>query len=148
MRRFRIVVASISLLLSAAIALAQDSPAGRWRTIDKASGQPKSIVVVWEERGSLFGKVEKVFDPFPKESNPRCDACQGDLHDKPVIGMKILWDLSKHGDEWSGGKVFDPDTGKTYNCTLSLENGGSKLKLRGFIGMSLFGRTEYWIRER
>jgi hypothetical protein len=65
-------VAGAMLTLSAAMAFGQGSPIGRWKTIDDASGQPKSVVVVWEEKGKLVGKVEKVFDPYPKESNPPC----------------------------------------------------------------------------
>jgi uncharacterized protein (DUF2147 family) len=127
---------------------AQNSPVGRWRTIDDASGKPTSIIVIREENGRIIGTIEKVYDPYPKESNPQCTACQKELKNKPIVGMKILWNLSKQGNVWTGGMIFDPDSGKTYNCTLTLENGGSKIKVRGFIGVSLFGRTQYWQREK
>jgi uncharacterized protein (DUF2147 family) len=65
-----------------------------------------------------------------------------------VIGLKILWDLQKDGDAWSGGTILDPENGKTYKCLLSLEEGGEKLKVRGFIGLSLLGRTQYWLRDK
>jgi len=126
----------------------QNSPVGRWRTIDDASGKPASIVVIREENGRITGTIEKVYDPYQKESNPNCTVCQGELKNKPIVGMKILWNLSKQGNGWTGGMIFDPDSGKTYNCTLTLENGGSKMKVRGFIGVSLFGRTQYWKREK
>lgn len=126
----------------------QNSPVGRWRTIDDANGKPASIVEIREENGKLIGRIEKVFASFPKESNPKCAACQGELKDAPLVGMKILWDLAKHDDEWAGGKILDPDSGKTYNCSLAPEKGGTRLKVRGFMGMSLFGRTQYWLREK
>ena len=126
----------------------QRSPVGRWVTMDEATGKPTSIVVLHEENGKIAGTIEKVYDPYPRESNPRCTACKGDLKDKPMIGMKILWDITRRGDVWSGGMIFDPDSGKTYNCSLALESGGSNMKIRGFIGVSLFGRTQYWQREK
>jgi len=126
----------------------QTSPVGRWRTIDDASGKPASIVVIREENGKITGTIEKVYDSYPRESNPKCNACQGELKDKPIVGLKILWNLTRQGDGWTGGMIFDPDSGKTYNCSLTLQDGGNKIKVRGFIGVSLFGRTQYWFREK
>jgi uncharacterized protein (DUF2147 family) len=56
--------------------------------------------------------------------------------------------LQKDGDAWSGGTILDPESGKMYKCLLSLEDGGEKLKVRGFIGLSLLGRTQYWLRDQ
>jgi uncharacterized protein (DUF2147 family) len=123
------------------------SPIGRWKTIDDITGKAKSVVLIWEEGGKLFGRVQKLVDPDPKDPNPTCDGCAGAQKGKPVLGMRILWDLQKDGNGWSGGRILDPATGKTYKCLLSVEDGGSKLKVRGFIGVSLLGRTQYWLRE-
>ena len=86
-------------------------------------------------------------DPYPKDPDPQCDRCEGELKGKPLIGLRILWDLRKDGDEWSGGRILDPDNGKVYKCYVALEDNGEKLKVRGFIGFSLIGRTEYWLRQ-
>jgi hypothetical protein len=75
------------------------------------------------------------------DPNPRCVRCDGDAKDRPLIGLTILWGLQKSGDKWSGGKIRDPDNGKIYKCSIALE--GNKLKVRGFIGFSLLGRTQY-----
>jgi len=83
----------------------QNSPVGRWRTIDDASGKPASIVVIREENGRITGTIEKVYDPYPKESNPNCTVCQGELKNKPIVGMKILWNLSRQGNGWTGGMI-------------------------------------------
>jgi uncharacterized protein (DUF2147 family) len=61
--------------------------------------------------------------------------------------MEILWDLKPEGSAWSGGFIFDPDNGKTYKCVVEVQDGGKKLKVRGFIGFSLLGRTQYWYRD-
>jgi uncharacterized protein (DUF2147 family) len=135
------------ILLSTMFADGQSSPVGRWRTVDDKTGQPSSIVTIWEENGQLTATIEKVFDPYPKESNPKCTACKDELKDKPIVGMKILWGLILRNGSWSGGKIFDPDSGQTYNCALTLDSGGKRLKVRGFLGLSLLGRTQYWLRE-
>jgi uncharacterized protein (DUF2147 family) len=123
------------------------SPIGKWRTVDDSTGKAKSVVTIWEEAGKLYGRIEKLVDPDPKDPNPTCDDCTGDQKGQPVIGLRILWDLQKDGDGWSGGTILDPESGKTYKCLLSVEDGGTKLKVRGFIGLSLLGRTQYWLRE-
>jgi uncharacterized protein (DUF2147 family) len=147
----------VSMLPLSARALEQDagtgvqtyshnSPVGRWKTVDDATGKVKSLVVIWEENRKLYGKIEKLVDPDPRDPNPRCVRCDGEMRDKPLIGLRILWDFQKDGDQWSGGKVLDPDNGKAYKCYLDVEDGGKKLKVRGFIGFSLLGRTQYWLR--
>ncbi len=121
------------------------SPVGIWKTVDDATGKVKSIVRIWEDRGKLYGKVQKLIDPV--EPDPKCDGCSGSEKGKPVLGLRILWDLQKDHDGWSGGTILDPESGKTYKCLVSLEDGGRKLKVRGFIGLALLGRTQYWLRE-
>ncbi|HMG36098.1 MAG TPA: DUF2147 domain-containing protein [Blastocatellia bacterium] len=126
----------------------QASPVGRWRSVDGATGKVNSIVVIWEANGKLYGKIEKLVNPDPGDPNPRCTRCDGELKGRPLIGLQILWDLVKDGDEWSGGRILDPDNGKVYKCYIALEDGGKKLKVRGYLGFSLLGRTEYWLRDQ
>jgi uncharacterized protein (DUF2147 family) len=118
------------------------TPVGRWKTIDDSSHKPKAIVEIWEHAGKLYGKIIKLFREPGEDQDPKCDKCKGDKKDKRVIGMVIVEGLSKNGDEWSGGSILDPDNGKTYKCKMAIEKG--KLKVRGFIGFSLLGRTQYW----
>ncbi|MEF9942731.1 MAG: DUF2147 domain-containing protein, partial [Burkholderiaceae bacterium] len=77
-----------------------------------------------------------------------CDQCSGARKDQPVIGMTILWGLKNEGDEWTGGEILDPKNGKTYKAKAKLVDGGKKLEVRGFLGISLFGRTQTWVREQ
>ncbi|HKH98729.1 MAG TPA: DUF2147 domain-containing protein [Candidatus Sulfotelmatobacter sp.] len=124
--------------------VAQTSPVGRWTTVDDATGKVKSVVALWEENGKLFGKIEEVINADPDNPGHVCLHCEGDLKNKPLVGLRILWDMQKDGDQWSGGKILDPHNGKVYRCTVALQDGGKKLKVRGFIGFSLLGRTQYW----
>ena len=139
-------LASLSLLIASTALAEAPTPQGRWTTIDDETKKPKSVVTLYEENGKLYGKIEKLFRAPTEEQNPVCDKCEGELKDKPIIGMVILRDLVKDGDEWSGGTVLDPGNGKTYKCLVAVEDGGKKLKVRGYIGFSLLGRTQYWVR--
>jgi uncharacterized protein (DUF2147 family) len=134
-------------VLFASSALAQaPSAVGRWTTIDDETKKPKSVVTLWEENGKLYGKIEKLHREPNEEQNPVCDKCEGALKNQPILGMTILRDLKKNGSEWSGGTILDPGNGKTYSCIVAVEDGGKKLKVRGFIGVPLLGRTQYWMR--
>ncbi len=147
----RTVLIGLLLLTGALVnapARADDtSPVGKWKTIDDKSGKPKSIVAIWEQDGKLYGKVDQLLDPKPDDPHPVCKKCEGDLKDKPILGMRIMWDLKKAGETWTGGRIMDPDNGKTYRCNVTLADGGKRLLVRGFIGMALLGRTQTWLRE-
>ncbi len=138
----------LAVLLAAAVTVhAADAPTpvGTWTTIDDATGKPKSIVEIDEHDGELTGKVLQVLQS-DQGPNPICKACDGERKDRPIEGMTILWGVKQDGDSWSGGKILDPKNGKVYGCKLHPIEGGRKLEVRGFIGISLIGRTQTWIR--
>lgn len=136
------------VLLVSVSATAQDSIVGRWKTIDDETGKPKSIVEISEKDGVVTGKIERLFREPSEEQNPKCDKCSGDKKDQLIIGMQILSGLKKDGDnKWAGGQILDPKNGKTYSCKVELIENGQKLKMRGYIGFSLLGRTQVWQRE-
>ena len=143
---FAIIMAGIGLSGFAAAA-EETSPVGNWKTIDDKTGKVKSIVQIFEANGELKGKVEKLFSPPAKSENPICDKCEGELKDKPVLGMVIMWGLKKDGNEYTDGHILDPAEGKIYKCKIKLAEDGKQLELRGFVGISLLGRTQTWIRE-
>jgi uncharacterized protein (DUF2147 family) len=120
------------------------SPVGRWKTIDDATGKVKSIVELREESGKLYGTIETLFDP--PVPHPTCYLCSGAPKDRPLVGLQVLWAFHPEGSGWSGGQVLDPETGRIYRASLALEDGGKKLRLHGYFGIPLFGRTEHWVR--
>jgi uncharacterized protein (DUF2147 family) len=148
MLKSRFIVALTLGLAFGAPALAQDltSPAGQWTTIDDESGKPKSIVQIDVANDQLTGKVVEVLWS-ERGPHPVCEKCEGDRKDKPVEGMTIIWDMKKSGDGWEGGTILDPKSGKTYGCKIHLIEGGQKLEVRGFKGISLLGRTQTWVRK-
>lgn len=133
-------------LLFAAQAWADDtSPVGTWTQVDDNTGRPKSIIEITElPNGTLQAVVKKVLfsDQGP---HPICKACDGELHNKPVEGMTIMWGVKKDGDVWDGGRILDPAKGKDYRVELSLTDNGQKLDVKGFL--LFFHRTQTWIRK-
>jgi len=128
-------------------AQASESPVGLWRTIDDKTGKEKSLVRIVEANGELRASIEKLFREPHEEPNPNCDKCPGDRKNKPVLGMMIMTGLKKAGSEFEGGEILDPANGKIYRVKMWTAEGGKKLNVRGFIGVSLLGRTQVWIRE-
>jgi uncharacterized protein (DUF2147 family) len=123
------------------------SPVGRWRTVDDATGKARSVVEIVETDGELQGRILQLIDPPGGNMNPLCKKCEGERKDQPVVGMTFLWGLKHDDGQWSGGSILDPNNGKIYRAKASLIDGGSKLEVRGFIGISLIGRTQVWLRE-
>ncbi len=124
--------------------------AGTWKTIDDKTGKPKALIHIAEQPdGSYSGTIIKGL--MPGTNQPRiCTLCSGALKDQPMIGLTILTGLrqdAEHRHSFSGGEIVDPDSGKTYHCNAQLVDDGAKLEVRGYIGISLFGRTQTWVRE-
>lgn len=119
---------------------------GSWKTVDDVTGEAKSIVEIYEKDGKAYGKIIKILDPnAPKDA--KCEECSGKDKDKLIVGLTFLRGLEKDGDEYNGGTILDPENGKEYKSYIQLES-KDKLKVRGYIGFSLLGRTQYWYRVK
>lgn len=112
---------------------------GKWKTIDDETKQAKSIVEIYKKGDQYYGKVSQL---LIKPANPNCTECKDDRKNKPILGLEIIRGLKKDGDEFTGGTITDPKTGKTYKCTIT--KSGDKLNVRGYVGISLMGRTQTW----
>ncbi|MBL7542379.1 MAG: DUF2147 domain-containing protein [Bdellovibrionaceae bacterium] len=144
------IIVKISLILGlwVSIAWSAASPVGIWKTVDDETGHVKSLVEITESSGELKGKIVKLFRKPDEDQDPRCEKCEGDKKDKPILGLDILWGLKKDSDaKWSGGEIMDPKKGKIYSCKMEVIDDGKKLRVRGFLGFSLLGRTQTWERQ-
>lgn len=131
----------------AAAPSATATPIGIWKTIDDATREPRALIRIYTEPdGSLSGKIIKVLD---KDANPekRCDECTDDRKNQLIQGLRIIDKMRANGAIWDQGRILDPENGKLYRCKMSLEDGGRKLIVRGYIGVSLLGRSQTWFRE-
>ena len=133
------------VLLLVATTLYSQSVIGKWKTIDDETNKPKSIVEIYEKSGKIYGKVIEITELEHKKKV--CSNCTGDDKNKPILGMIVIKGLLKEGIEYNSGKILDPKNGKLYKCYITLET-NDKLKVRGYIGISLFGRTQYWYRVK
>ena len=147
MKAMKTLLAAGTLMLASNLIAAAGSPVGTWRSIDDKTKQERSIITITEENGELKGVVEKIFDQPGDDPAHLCKECKDERKDKPVIGMAILWGLKKDGDSWAGGEILDPKNGKIYRCKMTLSADGKSLNVRGFIGISLLGRTQIWLRQ-
>ncbi|OGR21107.1 MAG: hypothetical protein A3J85_01915 [Desulfobacula sp. RIFOXYA12_FULL_46_16] len=139
------VFSVVFCFLSAGLLLADDtSIVGKWKTIDDKTGEPKSIVEIYEKNGKFYGQIKELFIKEGDNPDPTCDKCPADdpRKDQPTKGMVIVQELVKNNGEYSGGTILDPKEGKIYTCKMWIEDG--KLMLRGYI--AFFYRTQTWQR--
>lgn len=139
------------LLIAGAVmaseAAAQTSPVGLWKSIDDHTGKPMALIRISDSGGELKGRIEKLFSQPEEDKNPKCIKCTDARKDQPVLGMTIIDAMRAEGESFGGGNILDPDNGKVYKSRMTLIEDGKKLRVRGYIGMPLFGRTQVWMRE-
>ena len=135
----------INLLLLIIISYTANSQTifGKWHSFNDETQEVESVIEVYEKNGKAFAKIIEIKNPDRKTAV--CDMCKGSNKNKPILDMEILSGLQMNDDEWSGGKILDPKNGKEYKCYIKLVE-DNKLKIRGYIGFSLLGRTAYWQR--
>lgn len=119
------------------------TPAGLWQPLD-SSGKPLGLIRIFEANGLYYGRIE----PSSPSDDRRalCTRCAGGRHDQPIIGLLLMRHLRLQNGEYVGGDILDPDTGRIYGCTLRLTDGGHQLVMRGYLGISLLGRSQTWRR--
>ena len=128
------------LLLVASTTFAQTPVVGQWKTVDDNSGEVKAIVELFESKGTLNGKILRIFDK--EHPDPVCEACplDDDRYKKKIVGMEIIRGLMPDEDGYSGGHILDPENGRIYRCRVWIEDGN--LMVRGYWGP--FYRTQIW----
>jgi uncharacterized protein (DUF2147 family) len=140
-------VAVVGLCFFASGAAADEaSPIGRWHAFDDKTGKETSIIEITPAGDGLEGKIVKLIPQPGDPPDPHCDKCDGLDKGKPFLGLTIIKGFHKDGDSWDDGTILDPRTGGVYNAEIRVSDDGRKLFMRGYIGLSLFGRTETWLR--
>lgn len=114
---------------------------GKWQSIDE-DNKPTAIVNIFENQGKYYGNIIELFREADEDPNPVCDKCSDDdpRKNQPVLGMQIIKDMVKDGDQYKDGTVLDANNGKVYDCKMWVEDG--VLQVRGYL--FFFFRTQTW----
>lgn len=135
----------LCLLVFSSFSSGADSVAGLWLTQDG-----KAKIQIFKEGDHYSGRIVWLLHPNMPDGQPKLDFHNPDekLRTRPIMGLKLLQNFKYQGNNiWDDGEVYDPTGGKTYSCKMTLID-ANKLEVRGYIGFSLFGRTETWTRTR
>lgn len=125
-----------------------NSAVGYWQTIDKKTNKPSSVIKIWQQDGKYYGKIFKIFTEDGHKTTDRCVKCRGEDKNKPMLGLVIVRNMTYKGNQYVNGQVLDPTSGKIYHAKMWVANKGQELRLRGYIGIPLFGRTATWYRVK
>ena len=139
----KIFTSMILMLAPLAAAFAQDV-VGKWKLEDGTA-----IVEVYQQGDVFNGKIVWLQKPTEADGTPAVDDLIPDpkLRTRQVLGLNMLNNLKKSGNEYTGGSIYDPGNGKTYNCSMKVE--GDILKVRGSLDKrGLIGRTMDWFRVK
>jgi len=116
---------------------------GKWRTIDDETGLEKSIVEIYKKEGKVYGKIIEILNP--KDRDALCDKCEDEEYNQPVLGLVLIKEMTKDGDYYRNGTIFDPERGKKYKCRITLTRDNPNiLQVRGYIAFMY--ATQYWER--
>lgn len=147
----KLALAGVALALSAGAAAAQATTSaasilGRWQT---EGG--KSHVQIYACGPHLCGQIVWLREPLGKDGQPKVDLRNPDQarRAQKIVGLQMLWNFTKSSDPnaWEGGRIYNPEDGDTYKSTMKLRPDG-KLEVRGYVGISLLGKSQYWERAR
>ncbi|CAL2060527.1 DUF2147 domain-containing protein [Tenacibaculum sp. 190524A05c] len=138
----KIIFTSFLLLLS--LYVNGQSIIGQWEIYDDKTKEKKATIEIYESNNQYFAKI---IESYVSDKDAICFTCKGKQKNKPIIGLVFIENLIQDKNEFNGGTILDPENGKTYKCYLKLLN-TNKLKVRGYLGVSIFGRTQYWTRKK
>jgi len=140
---FGLILVSM-VIATPALAVEADAVIGEWYTKDS-----KALVQIYKQGDVYNGKIIWLKEPNNEDGSAKLDTNNPDesRQGQPIVALNLVQGFTyKGGNKWADGTIYDPDNGKTYKCKMNLNDDGT-LKVRGFIGVSLIGRTQVWTRK-
>jgi uncharacterized protein (DUF2147 family) len=125
---------------------AEPTAAGLWEQVDENSGKAESWFKISERGGVYEGNVVKIFSKPGEDENWVCNKCEGAEKGAPVLGLTLIKGMQRNGLSYEHGTIMDPRDGSVYRALMKLSPDGQKLEVRGYLGISLFGRSQTWNR--
>ncbi len=124
---------------------AADPVDGLWEQVDE-DGEAGALVTISDHNGVVEGVISKVL-PGPAPVPDTCQKCSGAKKGARLVGLKIIENMHREGNAYTGGTITDPENGKEYTAQMRLSPDGSTLDVRGYIGTPLLGRSQTWRRR-
>ncbi len=123
---------------------------GTWQEFDDKTGKVEALINIEKlPDGTYEGRITQLMAEVVGESHKVCGNCTGELHNQPLLGMRILHGMKrKDSQTFEGGEIIDPDEGKVYRCLMRLSEDGNTLEVTGYIGISWLGQSETWKRAK
>ena len=146
---------SVAVLTSLAAAVSAQTqapavlqtPAGLWQAVDDDTKQPTGWFLIANHDGVYSGIIARMFLKPGEDPNPVCSECKDDRHNHPWLGLELIRGMQQEtADKYSGGTILDPRDGKVYKANMTVTPDGQTLVVRGYIGISLLGKNQYWTR--
>jgi hypothetical protein len=120
--------------------------AGLWEQFDDETKRVLGWFLIYENNGVYEGAIAKMFIKPGENPNPICDKCEGDQKNQPSFGLVIIKNMQRKDNDYENGTILDPRDGNVYKARMELSPDGQQLGVRGYLGISLFGRTQTWKR--
>lgn len=138
------------LVLSTSSLFAADDIAGTWRTIDDKTGFSKALIEIKKSDNGVYqGKIIKILPRPGYTPKTHCQDCPAPYKGAPILGLTVLDGMKqKNATEYEGGTILDPLSGKVYKSKIKVSNNGKRLRMRGYVGVEVFGRSQTWIRDK
>lgn len=147
MTQLRFVLFLLTLLIPLSAFAPKENPGaivGTW-----LNGSKKGHVQIYEKEGRYYGKLIWLSIPNdPATGKPKLDTKNGDAsrRSRPLMNLPVLYNLQfRSGNVWDDGKIYNPEDGKEYNLKMTLKDPNT-LDVRGYMGVSLLGKTQTWVR--
>ncbi len=119
--------------------------AGVWQQVGD-DGKVGALVTISEEGGVYVGRLTQLFPEPGEDPNPICTECPGEKRNRPILGLVFIEGMKQSGLDYEDGTILDPETGKVYHATMHLSPDGTRLTVRGYIGLEIFGKSQTWTR--